>query len=159
MKSKKGVYFLLVLVLAIWGAVVYKLFFQNKGGDVPSISKASFVAETVDLSMLNDTFSIHQNYRDPFLGKTTEKRISSSGQKAVSNLVAKPAPTLIKWPAIAFHGLIRNQKSNKQVALVQIDGHTYNMSPGETQARVELKRCFKDSVLVGFDGEKKTVKK
>ncbi len=160
MKSKKGVYFLLVVVLAIWGSVIYKLFFQNKGGDDYVMNRPVFVPEQIDLTSLNDTFFIHPNYRDPFLGKGIEKHIKTSASVSVIKPLEKPTVvSTLKWPAVAFHGLIRNQKSNKQIALVQIEGHTYNMTPGDIQSGIELKRCFKDSVQLLFNMEKRTVKK
>ena len=159
MKSKKGVYFLLVVVLAIWGSVIYKLFFQNKGGDDYVMNRPVFAPEQIDLTSLNDTFSIHSNYRDPFLGKGIEKHIKTLGAVPAIKPIEKTTVATLKWPAVSFHGLIRNQKSNKQIALVQIEGHTYNMTPGDIQSGIELKRCFKDSVQLLFNMEKRTVKK
>ena len=160
MKNKKGTYLLLVIVLVIWGAVIYRLFFQNKSGDAVAYNNHSFVPEAVDLSSLNDTFAIHFNYRDPFLGKTIERKSKPASGGAISKPIVKPAPVLVsKWPVIVFHGLIRNQTSGKQVAWIVIDNHSFNMTPGAIQMGVELKRCFKDSVVVVFNAEKKTIKK
>ena len=159
MKNKKGVYLLLVVVLIIWGAVVYRLFFQGKGNDSSNFSNHSFVPEAVDLTSLNDTFSIHSNYRDPFLGNVAPRNSRSGGTGPAKSVAKTPVASVAKWPTIVFHGLIRNQKSNKQVAWVQIDSHSFNMAPGTTQMGVELKRCFKDSILVVFNAEKRTIKK
>jgi hypothetical protein len=74
--------------------------------------------------------------------------------------IYKPVPAITsKWPGIVFHGLIRNQTSGKQVAWIAIDSHSFNMAPGAVQMGVELKRCFKDSIQVVFNSEKKTIKK
>jgi hypothetical protein len=145
----------LIFVLAIWGAVIYKIFFQKAGIGTHDLINNSFIPESIDLSSLNDTFSIHANYRDPFLGKTVE----AGGEQKKVTAFGKPIAVTGKWPQIEFHGLIKNQKSNKQIALIQIDGHGYNMMPGNTEKGIELRHLYKDSVELFFNKERKVVKK
>jgi hypothetical protein len=160
MKSKKSTYLLLIVVLAIWGAVIYKLFFDHKGNDTFMTNNSSFVPESFNLASLNDTFSIHHGYRDPFLGKAAEARPRvTTGALAPIIKQATMAPSLAKWPAVVFHGLIRNQKSGKQIALVEIDGHGHNMIPGDLESGLELVKSYKDSVLMGNGKERRTFKK
>jgi hypothetical protein len=161
MKNKKSAYLMLIVVLAIWGAVIYKLFFEHKGGETAFTANSVFVPEPVNLASLNDTFSIHQGYRDPFLGKVADNRPRvSSGIPVKTPVKPTPAlPSLVKWPPVQFHGLIKNQKSGKLIALVEIEGHGHNMMPGDVEGGLELIQTYKDSVILGMGKDRKTFRK
>jgi len=109
-------------------------------------------------STLLDTFSIVANYRDPFLGKMI------SINKPVFNSLTKIAKTQktiqsVQWPLIVYNGMIKNQKSNKQVVMVQINGQSNLMREKEIFAGIELMKIYKDSIEVGYQKQMKIIKK
>ena len=70
MKNKKLTYFLIALVVFVWGLIFYKIlvgvFDGNKNYVITNIQKKS----VKDIIITSDTFTIKANYRDPFLSKT-----------------------------------------------------------------------------------------
>lgn len=163
MKNKKTVYFLLPVVTLIWGIVFYRIFSATHSSDDNNMSKdIPLPYSRPDHSRL-DTFNIFANYRDPFVG-----RINSSYQEPTERVeIRKNEPPVkppekivqpIKWPAIIYGGMIKNQKSNKQLVLVQINGQDKLMQEGNMVSGVELIRIFKDSIELAFEKEKKIIK-
>jgi len=155
MKNKKLLYILIPGTLIVWGIIIYKIFGNiNTENNVP-IQHTEFNMKQDNLT-INDTFSINPDYRDPFLGKTHKKPDDNQAVKTIVPKIIK-APT--PWPNIVYGGIIKNQKSNKQLALVQINGQGYTMKPGETISEVQLNKIYKDSIEVIFLKEKKFISK
>ena len=116
MKNKKMLYILIPIVLLVWGVIIYKIAAPGSVGDNITGLQNNQFATTSTIENLNDTFSIHPNYRDPFLGKEAKKSILSenkvSNVVAVSNVIEKTVRSSISWPSIVYEGLIKNQKNN-----------------------------------------------
>jgi hypothetical protein len=107
----------------------------------------------------NDTFSIHSDYRDPFLDKSIPKKDPSDAPAKVSIPVAPVVKMALVWPAITYSGIIKNQKSNKEMVLVQINGQDFMAKAGETKNGVTLFKVYRDSIEVHFSKEKKIIHK
>src|ERR1051325_867816 len=157
MRNKKALYVLLPVVILIWGIIIYKFYKAfNSDEEIQqnnfSFSSLSPVKTTVD------TFSILADYRDPFLGKIAATPSSSDKPKNQTK-VEKSKPEPIVWPAIIYKGMIKNQKTGKQLYLVTINNQDNMMKPGDVFAEVELKKTFKDSIIVLYRKETKTIKK
>lgn len=156
MKNKKLLYILIPAVIGVWGAIIYKVVVGMGGNEDNSIQKIE-MAEIHSTEVFNDTFSINPTYRDPFSGKQVKKIVFSSGQQTVKKVVAQPV--IANWPSITYGGIVKNQKSNKQLVLVSINGQSTMLKIGESYSNVELLKVFKDSIEVKFGKEKKFIKK
>ncbi len=157
LKSKKALYVLLPLVAIIWGVIFYRIFSAVKpaeGGQKEVFFQAGFTSGPLSA----DTFNISADYRDPFLGKMTT---TAENEKPKIPAVKKPQPKPepVAWPAVVYKGMIRNQKSNKQLCLVSIAGQDNMMKVGDVYAEVELRKLFKDSIEVTYKNETKYFKK
>lgn len=157
MKNKKTLYILLPLVAVIWGIIFYRIFsgVSNKN-DAPGL-KQTFFNDT-SVAVAADTFTLIADYRDPFLGRLP------SSEKPQIRVASQPRPAPVplpptQWPAISYSGLVKNQKSNKLVALVNINNQGSLMAPGQVLNEVTLLKVFKDSIEVQYRGEKKIVRK
>lgn len=159
MKNKKIVYVLIPVTLIVWGLIFYKIFSGIYGGaDVPVAGGNEFIAGDSNETM-NDTFSIHPDYRDPFLGKFTKPAIIQDHR---SDAVAKKVtatPVMSVWPSIVYGGLIRNQKSNKQLIMLVVNGQSTTAKTGDLVSGVEITKVYKDSIEVKFGKEKRFVRK
>jgi len=108
-----------------------------------------------DLEMTVDTFSIVANYRDPFLG-----RIITEPKLAPKKIVTKPKVVIpVRWPLITYGGMIKNNKSEKVVAIVNINRKSNLMNLGDVVSEVELLEIHSDSIKVKFSGIKKYITK
>lgn len=164
MKNKKLLYILIPVVLLVWGIIIYRIFNVVNGSNSNEVLKSSII-ENVNNENLVDTFSIHPNYRDPFISKRAKKTIS---ENKITSTITKPdvikkvsntAPISNKWPSIVYNGLIKNEKSNKQLALVQINGQSNILQLGNVAEGVELTKIFRDSIEVKFNSEKRFIRK
>ena len=155
MKNKKLLYVLIPAVILVWGAIIYKVVMGLGGNEDTSFQKIE-MAEIHSTDVLNDTFSINPSYRDPFSGKQI-KKIVTTGQPTIKKIVAPPV--IANWPSIIYGGIVKNQKSNKQLVLVSINGQSTMLKIGESYNNVELLKVFKDSIEVKFGKEKRFVKK
>lgn len=149
-------YILIPATFVVWGLIIYRIIHgMNSENDTPVSYAISAVAKT---EIVADTFSINPVYRDPFLGKRVERRTEPETPKPKA--VVQPAVVqAIQWPAVVYGGMIKNQKLNKEMIMVQIDGQEYIMKKGETINGVTLKTAFKDSIEVNFSKEKKIIHK
>lgn len=161
LKNKKLLYVLLPLLVIIWGLIFYRIFSSlNSSDEKYKLQTSKNIFSSKD-NAVSDTFSIVNNYRDPFLGKT----ITADVNKSVVVQRIKPAPieSVVKqpleWPAIIYGGMIKNQKSNKQFVLLQINGQANVMKQGDVKNGVELLVIFKDSIQVSFKKEIRIIKK
>ena len=159
MKNKKAIYFLLPLVLIIWGIIIYRIFF-----DTISINNSEILSRGIPLKIVKenvDTFSIYADYGDPFLDylwEYDESEVEQDPSEIVETIIEKP-PVLVNWPSISFGGIVKNQKSNKQVVVVNIEESGHLMKIGDVVMGVTLKKVFNDSIQVVYEKEVKTISK
>lgn len=162
MKNKKLLYVLIPLVLLVWGLIIYRIFNVVNGADSNEMHKTAFIGNTDNENSI-DTFSIHPNYRDPFISKGVKKIILSDNEVAnvavTPKVIVKTTTSSTIWPNLLYSGLIKNQKSNKALALVQINGQANIMKIGDIVGEIELTKIFHDSIEVKFQKEKRFVKK
>jgi len=154
MKNKKLLYVLIPFTLLIWGMIIYRIFnVVNPTSDFKILDthQNSKVEEK-----MTDTFSISANYRDPFLGKIQEKVKPTITQNSTNNVKqkVKKAEEIKVKPNMIYLGLIKSQKNNKQVALVQINGTINNMIIGDKYNGVEITKIYRDSIEIKFGNEK-----
>jgi hypothetical protein len=159
MKNKKLVYLFIPLALLIWGNIIYKIVAPANSGNENQFQSVQQI-ENSTADDMNDTFLINPDYRDPFLGKMVKKPtdVTSSPFTTSVNIV-KSTPVSSTWPTIVYLGIIKNQKSNKQLTLVQINGQSYSMKIGESINAIELCKVCKDSIEMKFGKEKKFFRK
>jgi hypothetical protein len=110
-----------------------------------------------------DTFSLVLNYADPFLCKANGsgvrdgnnlKNSSSSKMKDLSQLNEKKP---IEWPLLIYGGIVKNMTSDNTICLVKINGKSKMFKSGDMKEDIKLLKIYKDSVVVSFYNEKKTI--
>jgi len=159
MKSKKLVYFLVLLTVTLWGGVFYQIFTRVGSGDEPVLAKEPTPArETLnDYAAHRDTARLLLDYRDPFSAPKSEPvEIPVSHLVHKSVMVAIPKPS-INWSVIKYSGFIHNPGSKKLIAMISINGKELMLSEGETADQVKLVRNMKDSVKVTYQGSTKFI--
>ena len=161
MKNKKALYVLLPTVISIWGYLFYKIFSTLNQDEPVANYSASGAAISLNENSPFNTFNLLANYRDPFLGKMVldNKRAVQSNNPAPANPAIKKPVQQTQWPQISYTGMIKNQQSKKQLAMVQINGKDYSLKIGEETDGIELKKIFKDSIEVSKGKEKKIIRK
>ena len=109
-----------------------------------------------------DTFSIVNNYRDPFTEKPAAPK-HTAGTASGNAVIKNPKPATVKkessWPSIHYSGMIKNQKSNRQLAMLEIDGSQTAVTSGDMAGNVKVCRIFKDSIELMFEKQKRFFRK
>ena len=151
MKSKRKTYILLIVVLAIWGILIYKFFSftspqDNSVPSGPDITLTPFSAKP------KDTFSIDVKYRDPFLGKMYNPNHPANTKKKVY-IPKEP----VVWPTIIYKGIVSDNRDKNKVFMLNINGQTFFMNEKSVEQEVTLLSGNRNSVTVFFKGEKNTI--
>ena len=163
MKNRKTAYFLVPVVLAIWGMIGWKVYAaiggNNKDSSIPSVQKKV----KPSASEISDTIELIANYRDPFLDKSVVINDNSKPKIQNSKLpqvkVADPPNVSVSWPKIIYHGLIRKSGSEKTLGFLSVDGKSHFVQMGDEAGEVKVGKIWKDSVEVFFGDKGKNFKK
>lgn len=159
MKNKKATYILIPLVALVWAMIFYRIFSAVKPADNELMQTNALAMDSTVSNTLPDTFSIHANYRDPFLGTMISSERPVLRNTSLPTTPVKTTVIIKSWPVITYGGMIKNQKSNKQLALLQINGESKMMKVGDMEDEVELVKIYKDSIEVMFQKGKRMVRK
>jgi hypothetical protein len=149
MKTKKNIFFLLFIVLLIWGGVIYQFF---SFASTPKEEKV--IQSPISLNPLTfkerDTFSINVNYRDPFLGKMYKPQTKVYKKAKVKTVPKVQEP--IVWPTILYKGIVSDTKEKNKIFMLIINGQTFLMKKGTVEQEVFLKEGNRESVYVKYKG-------
>jgi hypothetical protein len=161
MKNKKMLYILIPATLVVWGLIIYRIIGGMGPSDAPVFQQAAVPVAIAEAE--KDTFSIHPTYRDPFLGKrSVPAEQAQTHETTVKPATPPPAPvvkTPTPWPTIQYSGTIKNQASNKERVLLQVNGQDFMAQAGETVNGVLVYKVYRDSIEVHFLNEKKFIHK
>ncbi|MFE3872719.1 hypothetical protein ACFX5F_15970 [Flavobacterium sp. ZS1P70] len=151
MKNKKSIFFLLPIVLLIWGGVLYQFSSFSNTDDATLNTSTDFNIKPFKLKE-RKLFSVNVNYRDPFLGKMYASQ-QASKTKSTSKIRKEPKPEeTIVWPVILYKGIVSDTKDKIKIYMLIIDGKTCLMKKGQIENEVFLKDGDKESVYVKYKG-------
>lgn len=159
MKNRKNLYFLIPLNVLIWGYIGYKIYHVTNDDKGMNTKMETFNNES-EIS-IKDSFVLVANYRDPFLGLTVSKRMSEVPRFSASNKnnLIKPIIVENRKPELKYLGIIKNNKSKKQIILLSINGSIGNYSKGDKIGELQILNIFNDSIQIKFHNERYFVKK
>ncbi|WP_111684213.1 hypothetical protein [Winogradskyella tangerina] len=126
MKTKKKTYVLLVLVIAVWGTIAYKIIVALNP-EVPEFQKEDKVSIT-NFKIENhvDTFSVAKVNRDPFLGTYVKKERSKTKSKKKR----------VVWPQITYQGIIKS--GSNVMYILSINGKQHLLKKGQVKDNIKL---------------------
>lgn len=152
-------------MLIVVGIIWYQVFFRVKNnlmGDDTEIPKPNQAFTAIN-AIARDTVALNLDYRDPFDYEKMAQNVSLLSE--VSKVDPNPRPTprvntkpQFVWPNISYHGLIRNRKSEKPLALVRVDGLVYNLRLGdEIFNSIYIKSIDPESLTIRYKKLEKVV--
>lgn len=164
-KNKKLQYILIAVVFTIWGLVIYRIFFEGvtKPENLTQILKP-ILKESEETKPKK--YKLIANYRDPFLSEVQSNEVKQNEEvnqedvnQTRSNLRRRrTSVSRVRWPEIKYNGFIEN-KNNKYTILLQIKNRDYLAYTGDTIEQILIKEFYKDSLIVEFSKEEKTLVK
>ena len=161
-KNKKLQYILLTVVLVVWGLVIYRIFFEgrSKPDNLTQVIKP-IVKETIEAK--KESYRLIASYRDPFLEGGTSIEIKPENadqenqQRSSSNLRRRRTNvSRVRWPEVKYGGFIESN-GNKYTILLNIKNRDYLVYEGDTVEEIVVKEFYKDSLIVSYNNEDKTL--
>jgi hypothetical protein len=149
-------YFLIIAVIGVWGAVMYRLIHGLSDKNIPII--ASNVPIQSDIENPIDTFSLYADYPDPFLPDTDTlssedvKKVSEKSDFNSSNSKSEDNTALI-IAAIKYNGIIENTDKKSTVGIITINGKEFLVKEKQKVDDIMIKNIRKDSVHVSYKGK------
>jgi hypothetical protein len=160
MKNRFFQYLLIILVIAIWGAIIYKIITKMNSKENINLPSSSILKN--DLQKTEDEkYTVSGNYGHyPFveiigneLGVAVTKDEDSYNETNVYDNPVQP----VNWPKIEFHGLIINNKNTEfKIALVKIENFDYLLKRKEEVRDIKVLALYPDSIVLSFKNNKKT---
>lgn len=164
MDKKTKTIALIIVTLLIWGYSAIEWFNYIEASDDTEIANNfSYVPVSSPVILrTNKQLELKLNYRDPFLNSSRKKkRPESTNRSSFLNTPKRTSPSpvvvkveAIKWPEIAYSGIINNS-----FGLLNINGSDYIVKDGEIKGQVSVINVFSDKVILKFGDELKEIKK
>lgn len=158
MKNKKLTYLLGLVVLVVWGMIIYRVFNAVSGNDDSLPAAPLKIAKEAynDFSLPKDTTHLLLNYRDPF-GIVKQK---DTDKVVVRRFAERKIPVQVKpmdWGFIRYSGYMLNPATKKLITLVSINGQNITLSEGQTKSDVKLIKNLRDSIKIIYAGKTKFI--
>ncbi len=160
---------LLILCLAVWGAVYYVLFAEK------TESVATPVVRTANITPIEmEKFDLSLDYDDPFLNRRVKKKRKATRSTYVRPAIVNPnvsksiidAKTTTEekkkkpviFPKIEYNGYVRQKTGgHSSAANVVVDGTSHNWDRGKKINGMVLREIHFDSIRITLNGEWKTI--
>lgn len=149
---------LIIVVIAIWGGLVYKFarpFFSSDQTTIIAQKNGSINKKTHIHS--KDTFDLAIVTHDPFLAKTYYKSSKKVGTKKTVKKKSKTKKLI--WPKITYLGFVKAQINKSKLGLIRINKKLYKVRSKDHVASMSVYKVTNDSIGLQLGNEKKYFKK
>lgn len=153
---------LFILLLVIWGAVIYKHFGKSPKSHGELLNQPFESVTKNESQSFKDTFKLKITNKNPF--KTTKKtrQISSNDSKTVIKKARATKTTVISketWPKISYHGYVKGDRKSTKLVLLKVDNKLYRKRENETVHDIILMKAYNDSLIIRLNNNTKTIKR
>ncbi len=152
MGNKRNTYVLLIVVLAIWGIIGYRVLKTLNPSQEESAVTEKGVSFHPEKLKKQESFTIAVQERDPFLGTMTRPQ----KKKAAKPAVREEMPPEMEVPVYYF-GMVKDGKSREKIYFVQIDGMQQLMRIHDEVKGVKLLKGSEQEITVLYNGKRKVI--
>jgi len=169
MRNKKLTYFLLPVVLLVWGIIFYRIFINRDKPKAPAFSPVNtMIEDTSDKDKKG--YELFANYADPFLKNSYIRPVEKEApvnvfQAPRRRTVDRQTPNRrrqvirqVKWPEVRYSGAI-SDSSEQIIGLMEIDKKKTLVDKGSNVKDIFVLDLFNDSIILIFDGDTATYNK
>ena len=140
MNKKVNTVILLIIVLIIWGLVVFRIWKWLKPEQL-----VSCLAQTEAAHDMSAPAALILDYRDPFLSE--ERSPDKTG-----TVVSAVERTSVQPPSIKYKGILRGKDGVKR-AVVECRGEISTPAAGESVSGMKIREITPESIAVIWDGQ------
>ncbi|AXT18311.1 hypothetical protein D7030_08375 [Flavobacteriaceae bacterium AU392] len=153
---------LIVLLIAIWGSVIYRYFGSKKTTDKNTL--AITIPENYKdyYTVAKDTFQLELINKNPFKIAKQIKRLKPPNKQVVvkkNKPIKKLVKTSITWPEITYHGFVKGERKSTKLILLKINKKLYRKREKEAIGEISLVKAYEDSLIVSLNKNKKIIYK
>lgn len=143
----------MITVLCIWGTIAYKII-NGINSDTPKVTTEEFdLTFNPKKNKAQDTFSLQNIDRDPFLGTlNTRKKISKKTK-------INPKKLNDQTPFITYNGLVKKNDTQNQVFVININNKQYLLKKGQIVDSVKLIRGNSKDIMVRYKNKSQVIKR
>lgn len=154
MTKKTKTYILIVVVVLIWGVVIYNIASAVSGSD--DTVEIQFQPDPINLNLENkrDTFNLIADYRDPFLGVVTKAAVQRTKKKAKPAKVQTPKEPL---PSITYSGYMRDPENGTPVFFINVNNEQLMMKLTEVVGQIKLLSGSDKQVVLIYNEQRLTI--
>ncbi|MXV15753.1 hypothetical protein [Hufsiella ginkgonis] len=159
MKSKATTYWLIVVVIALWGMIIYRVISATGNEEAIPLRMAVKAKEPLRRYKIMDTVSLVLNYRDPFAGDKyrQEQVIVPAAPSSRQGPPPIQAPTM-PAPQVRYLGYATSPETKKISAIIIMNNKEQMVSEGQTIDGLKLLKNLKDSLQVSYQGKTMFIK-
>lgn len=154
MKKKYLNIILIVIVVGIWGKLIYN---YTKRFTKPTIVTIKKNELKNIVAIKKNSFDLLNLQRDPFLNKMAYKKNTS---KKIKKYNTKPKNSKhFNWPRIKYIGYL-SSKSSSKLAILEINGTIKNCKESTLlNENIYIRKIYRDSIKLEANSQIKIVKK
>jgi len=160
--TKKNTTLLLVLVLFIWGLLLYMLFnafFKDNKQSSTTIHKYPSTQKIDLIPIERQHFTLQHPKRDPFF--TIQRSIRRKTPVPKPSVVKKETKNVkVTWPRLKYNGMISSDSENKvRIFFIEVDNKELLFKPNKAQGAFILIEGNEKEVTLEYQSQRKKVKR
>jgi len=149
-------YALICCVAGVWGIIFYRVF--AKVDEEQDLLPKGIVKRVQYFKLVDhqhDTIQLSLDYGDPFLQPSKVEMDRSVHESPGQDLQPRrleitPAKPMVNWTGIQYIGRIFNSQTNKNIAIININGKEAMLNEGETMHGLKFMAQTGDSIKVSY---------
>lgn len=145
--SKSKTIILLILLVFIWGTIIYKVLKQTSDNRIYRIKKAEYKLDTCRNISKRD-YKLFLNYDDPFLGKESKER---------KKKVETQKRNIPRLPYMIYKGCI--YKASRSMGLLKYNNELLFVNKGQKISDIRILNIYKDSLKIKYLNKEFVLKK
>jgi len=147
---------LIVLLVVIWGGIIYKYFGTPKAVEQKQLVVSSNASSNYTIA--KDTFKLTLNARDPF--KTSKHRktpATSTKPKKTTKKTTKKK--MLVWPKIQYFGFVKSATNKTKLVLIKVNGKLHRKREKDNIETLTIVKAYSDSITISLNRQLKTIKR
>lgn len=155
--KKKLNFFLIGLLIIIWGSVIYKYFGKKESNKNLNFAELPLAKQNIRIDKIKDTFKLEFSGRDPFLNtKPVRERVFKAKQsKVVSKKSSKRVIASVMWPKIEYYGFVKSNSSKSELVVIKINSRLHKVRKNQEIDELRITQTWSDSIEIEFQKKKR----
>ena len=155
--KKKLNFFLIGLLIIIWGSVIYKYFGKKEGNENLNFAELPLAKQNIRIDKTKDTFKLEFSGRDPFLNTKpiTRPALKTTQSNTIAKKTNKKTATNVMWPKIEYYGFVKSNNSKSELVVIKINSRLHKVRENQEIDELKITETSSDSIEIEFQKKKR----